>query len=348
MEGHLVLDDHGHHSSTAQRVMICLPRSPGPYASVVLEDQFPTIPVSAWEVDSEEAAGLGEKIWLLQPDSKPKRTWLFKPAPVVNGFVVGEDWAEKAAAHLAKLLYVPCADVELAEYQGRRGTISASLRPKSQDLPNHHTHDLHHGQEFMQARGVVGYIPGYAAGRPGHSLENIRDVLAGGFPPPGCDLPFEATAFDVFAGYMVLDAWIANRDRHDENWAVLLPRTGDEPLRLCGAYDQANSLGYNVPDDKRQRLLTRQGVEAWCERGTAHRFEHVPGEPIPTLVQLAAKALRLASRDAREYWPQQLSQLKAEDWVRVISQLPRMSDPARSFALSVLEVNRRRVLDACM
>jgi dipeptidyl aminopeptidase/acylaminoacyl peptidase len=109
-----------------------------------------------------------------------------------------------------------------------------------------------------------------------------------------------------------------------------------------------NSLGYNVPDDKRRRLLTEQRVEAWCEKGTAHRFEYVPGEPIPTLVEIAAKALRLASGDAREYWPQQLSQLKAEDWERVVAQLPRMSDPARSFALYVLEVNWRRVLDACM
>jgi len=305
----------------------------------VPEQLFRTLEVSTWEVDSEEASGLGEKIWLLEPGTNPKQTWLFKPAPVVNGHVLGEDWAEKAVAHLGELIAVPCARVELAEYQGRRGTISANLRPE--------THDLHHGQEFMQARKVPGFVPGYEVGRPGHSVENIRDVLDGGLPPPDCKLPFEATAFDVFAGYLVLDAWVANRDRHDENWAVLLSRTGEKPLQLCGAYDQANSLGYNVPDDKCRRLLAEDRVPAWCEKGTAHRFEHVPGEPVPTLVDTAAKALRLASQDAREYWPQQLSEFQAKHWERVVNCIPEMSDPSRRFALRVLEVNRRRVLDAC-
>jgi hypothetical protein len=37
----------------------------------------------------------------------------------------------------------------------------------------------------------------------------------GALPPPACDLPFRATAFDVFAGYVLFDAWIANQDRHE-------------------------------------------------------------------------------------------------------------------------------------
>jgi hypothetical protein len=38
---------------------------------------------------------------------------------------------------------------------------------------------------------------------------------------PWCDALPEGvtTAVDVFAGYVMLDAWIANQDRHHENWA---------------------------------------------------------------------------------------------------------------------------------
>jgi hypothetical protein len=33
------------------------------------------------------------------------------------------------------------------------------------------------------------------------------------------------SAYDVFCGYLVLDALVANSDRHDHNWAVFLPPT---------------------------------------------------------------------------------------------------------------------------
>lgn len=298
--------------------------------------------VSSWEVWADEPSGLDEKIWLLEPvpASERRKPWLFKPVPVEGGLTRGEDWAEKAVAHLGEILGVPCARVEMAEYDDRLGAISENLRPDS--------HDLHSGQVYMQARGVPGYVPGYVTGRPGHSVENIRDVLDGALPPPGCTLPFEGTAFDVFTGYLVLDAWVANTDRHDENWSVLVPRTSDGRIRLCGAYDQANSLGYNVTDQQRERLLVEDRVEAWCRKGRAHRFEHIPGEAIPTLVDTAVRALELASPAARHYWPERLRQTGSEDWRRVIDRVPRMSDLGRTFALSVLEVNRRRVLDACM
>ena len=68
-------------------------------------------------------------------------------------------------------------------------------------------------------------------------------------PPPGCDLPFNATAFDVFAGFVLLDAWIANQDRHDNNWSVLIPGTWPRPATLLsGSYDHASSLGFADPD----------------------------------------------------------------------------------------------------
>lgn len=297
---------------------------------------YESVDVSAWEVYQDETSGVDEKVWLREPASR--NLWLFKSTMPDPGGARGEDWAEKAVAQLASGLGVPCAHVEMAERNGRFGVISADLRPNS--------HEMQPGSVFMQVRGVPGYMPGNIPGRPGHSLENIRDVLAGGLPPPGLELPFNASAFDVFAGYTMLDAWVANRDRHDENWSVLLPITDAGPLRLCGTYDQANSLGYNVPEETRQRLLSEDRVSSWCAKGTAWRFEYVVGKPIPTLVATALRALELASPSARDHWMSRLEQADQGDLQRALAQTPRMSDLARTFALTVLNVNRRRILDA--
>src|SRR5205807_2491750 len=112
-------------------------------------------------------------------------------------------------------------------------------------------------------------------------------------------------------------------------------------------YDHASSLGFNLADQASSRLVDQQRVTAWCEKGTAWRFEHDHGRPIPTLVEVATKALRLASPEARRCWPERLRQVDPDQVVHVLARVPRMSDPARTFAGKVLEVNRRRVLDAC-
>jgi hypothetical protein len=293
---------------------------------------FSILDASDWDIVADETSGAEEKYWLQEPAGT---RWLFKPVTVKQGHVHGEDWAEKVVAELGCLLGIPCARVELAEFHGRSGCISADLRPG--------TFELQPGQVLLEVCAVPGYVHATGKNHPGHTLENIWTVLNGALPPPGCAVPFNATAFDVFAGYVLLDAWVANRDRHDNNWAVLRPLlASDEPLRLCGSYDHANSLGFNLRDEERVKRLADGSVASWCVKGTAWRFDY--GRHT-TLVQLAARALELASRDAQRYWREQLSRVSHEKVQDVIARVPRMSDPARTFAQSVLSVNRRRVLD---
>ena len=302
------------------------------------EEQFPVLDVSNWEIIADETAGAEEKYWLQEPGTST--LWLFKSVTVKQGHVHGEDWAEKATAQLAALLGIPCANIELAEFHGALGCISADLRPP--------LHELQHGQVLLEECAAPGYVHGTGKEHPGHSVENIQAALRGMSPPPRCDLGFHATAYDVFAGYLLLDAWVANRDRHDNNWAVLRPvMASSDPPRLCGSYDHASSLGFNVTDQTSSRLIEQQRVMTWCEKGTAWRFERDPGRPVPTLVEMAARALRLASPEARLYWPDRLRQVTLDEAVQVLTRVPRMSDPARTFAGKILEVNRRRVLNAC-
>jgi hypothetical protein len=83
-------------------------------------------------------------------------------------------------------------------------------------------------------------------------------------------------------------------------------------------------------------------VESWCAKGTAWRFDYERGT---TLVELAVWALELASLDAQRHWREQISSVSGEEVQSIIARVPKMSDPARTFAESVLSVNRRRVLD---
>jgi hypothetical protein len=299
----------------------------------VADEPFQIVDVSGWDIVADETSGVEEKYWLQEPATDVR--WLFKAVTIKDGQIYGEDWAEKAVAELAGLVGVPCARVELAERHGRSGCISANLRPVS--------YELQHGQVLLEECRAPGYVHGTGRNHPGHTLENIRASLTRALPPPGCKLPFDATACDVFAGYILLDAWVANQDRHDNNWAVLRPvLRSDEPLRLCGSYDHASSLGFNLTDEARVKRITERSVEAWCRRGTAWRFDYDRGT---TLVQLAAMALQLASREAQRYWSEQLRNVSDNDVRNILARVPRMSDPARTFAESVLSINRRRVLD---
>lgn len=162
---------------------------------------------------------------------------------------------------------------------------------------------------------LTALIPGYVGGarlpgRPGHSLANICEVLANCGPPPGHD---ELSAIGAFAGYLVMDAWVANQDHSAR-------------LRLLG---------------------TPQGVRLWSERGRALQFEHDPAAKsrTSTLSDVAHRALRLAGGDVERLWLDRLSSLSTGDITDVVSRVAGLSDVAATFILMLLETNRRRLLD---
>jgi hypothetical protein len=299
--------------------------------------QFEQVDVSSWRVRDEEAAGDDEKVWLTAPDD---RDWLFKPVTEHErlGFIQGEDWSEKLSSEMAGLLGVPCAEVELAVRRGRQGSISLDLKPAGWELQP---------GSVLLADTSQDYIPGDQA-RRGHSLVNIEHALEGFDPPPGAAVPGDFEAFDVFAGFLVLDAWIANRDRHDENWAVLLPPPDDsQPRRLAGSYDHATSLGFNLRDAERDRRLQGGTVEAWAKRGDAYRFEWPRGrkQDVPTLVDLAATAISMRQPAVRSYWAGQLAAVEHEAIASLVARVPGMSQLACRFVVELTRINRERLLN---
>jgi len=90
------------------------------------------IDVSNWEVVDIETSGAEEKYWLAKPGTEER--WLFKSVTIKGEITHGEDWAEKSVAHLAALLDIPCAVIEMATRCGAPGCIGAELRPRPYQL----------------------------------------------------------------------------------------------------------------------------------------------------------------------------------------------------------------------
>ncbi|MUL76463.1 hypothetical protein FZI94_10420 [Mycobacterium sp. CBMA226] len=250
-----------------------------------------------------------------------------------------EDIAEKLGCELARLLGVPAARVELAARDLAPGALVEDAR-----LPGW---ELQLGQVLMP-EVVSDYEPDNSE-QVGYNVQNIHRALQRfTVPPEATTLPAGFTAFDTFAGYLIFDALIAHGDRHDRNWAVMVPPPGG-PGRdsLCPSFDHAASLGFTLTDTKRAELLSGEngGIAGWALKGRARRFEHRVGTPWRTLVDLASDAVALCSPETRDHWRDRLMSVECGSVDDVVASAPDLSDIARRFTVELVMVNRGRLLD---
>jgi len=282
------------------------------------------------------------KVWLEDP-LDPDVLWLFKAVrckelPDGSTRCFEEDWAEWLAAELAGHLGIPAARVRLARWTDRDGVISRSLLVDHEGRPI--ADRLEHGNELLQAADPT-YDKDQHGPAVGYNLDAVWTALHGIGVPEGCESISSAT--ELFSGILVLDALVANTDRHHENWGAL----AKGPKRwLAPSFDQGTCLGFQEPDDQRRRYLESSmglGVDHWIRRGRGRQFE---GKPL--LVDLAVDALRRVSPSAAGYWIERVDALELTWWRDTLDQVPasRMSQDARSFAFEVVRLNRERLLDA--
>lgn len=252
--------------------------------------------------------------------------WLFKPIKTAS-YRRYDDWSEKLAAELASLLALPAAQIELARGLTDSGIISLNVTPDGWSMESGDT--------------MLSEFDGYEScanedrprNRIGHNLNNIAQVLAEATGPP--DTQYEEwTAFEVFAGYLVFDAWIANTDRHAINWGVLSCEA-DGRLALAASFDHGSALASGAQDER----LKSRSPWAYATSGSAARFE---GGAKVTLVDLALDAVAQAGGRARE-WRDRLASVSMTDVATIMGGIEEMSEVRRTFLCTLLEINQGRL-----
>ena len=314
-------------------------------------DSYEVVDLAGWTRGESEPGGDEEKRWFTAPEtSRHAGHWLFKPRRIKtlelsqerqrlgdmpDVLVRGEDWAEKISYEIAKLMSVPAAETKLATVVRLRtperlyGSMSRDMRPRAWAWTPGAALLAERDDEFD------------AKSCRGHAISAVRDALGGLRGPVGTDYA-DWPAFDVFAGYLVLDAWIANTDRHAHNWGVLQdPRTGD--VCLGPSFDHGSALASGDEDRVRAQRTQQETVVQWCEHGRTKRFNG--GEAI-NLVDLAAVALSVCGEAARQHWMAQIIDVDLGLCFDVVAATPNLSDPTRSFVRTALATNRKRLRDA--
>ena len=193
---------------------------------------------------------------------------------------------------------------------------------------------LIHGNELLADVGVSGTSP---KDRTGYTLDAVRSALDG-ISPPITGLKF--TAWEWFVGYLVLDALVANTDRHQENWAVIEGQ--DRGRRLAPTFDHGSSLGFQLDDRDRTHRLettdTTRAVPAYARRARS-RFEATP-HPI----NLAHVAFGMVSREVRDHWLARCDEIGPLQTILDLVPNHRVTQIAKDFAAALFDANRIQIL----
>jgi len=159
----------------------------------------------------------------------------------------------------------------------------------------------------------------------------------------------------LFVGYLMLDALVGNTDRHHENWGVVQKwewvkgasssMTISLHTSLAPTYDHASSLGREMLDERRQRILADP---AWMKRyingGTGGIFRDAQANkglsPL-ALIELVAKTYTAFFKP----WQKRIVELPPNFAQPIIAPIPDacMSAASKEFALAFLNESRKLI-----
>lgn len=294
------------------------------YRIVQLPDDAPDLP---------EQLGTKAKFWYTQKDIP----YLFKQGRPTTG----ENWSEKVACELCELLALPHADYNFAVWREQRGVVSPSMVPENGRLIL--------GNELL-GRVYTNYPSDARRGVNQHTVKRAAALMESrvvGLPLAWQPLVQTNDAFDVFVGYLMLDAWIGNSDRHHENWGLILTSGGT--IHLAPTFDHASSLGcHETEANRKERLTTRdsgRSVEHYVAKARSALYLNPSCQkPLGTL-EAFTHAAQL-HKQAAQTWLDQLQNVTLPDCAQIFAQIPpdEISEISAEFALKILHLNRNRLL----
>ena len=304
---------------------------------------FPTIRVTRESAEAQEWMGTKRKFWFPREDGR----WLFKAEE--RG--TGEDWAEKIVCELAQRLGLPRVRYELAEeYDGAMYLQPGVICPHCAPAPS----DLVLGNQLLLDSDL--YYPGSGGKRykvKEYTVAAVVECLRGLRMPPAAwtgSLPSGITTpLDVFTGYVLLDAWVANQDRHHENWGAIRVR-GEEGTFLAPTFDHGASLARNLSDEERKdRLESRdegRRIPNFASRARS-AFYGSPQDERPLGTVEAFQAFHEAAPEAGKIWLDRLEGVTSGETEAIVWEVPpaRMTTITRRFTVELLAENRRRLIE---
>jgi hypothetical protein len=294
-----------------------------------MSEHFPIIELPLDASQDTEELGTKEKYWF------ENKSYLFKKARPNTG----EDWAEKIACELCELLGIPHADYELAIFNGENGTISPNFLPENGSLIL--------GNEILAP--MIPDYPKYSKNPSQHTIDNVFNAISsdllnlpiGWQPPEGI-----IQAIETFVGYLLLDTWIGNTDRHHENWAFI---SLEKKIYLAPTYDHGSCLGRNELDSRRKnRLITNDSgfsVSAYVEKCYSALYAKDSDKKTLKNFDVFCEA-KWRYPDAARVWLNNLAKVSSNDTLELFERIPshRISETAIEFAQKILELNQKRLL----
>ena len=275
-----------------------------------------------------EQLGSKPKFWFRLPNDK--QPWLFK----YTRDNTGEDWSEKIASELARFLKIPAAQVELATFMGKRGCASRSF------VETKKGYELIHGSEVLAGR-ITDYEKSKQWGQSDHCIKNIITAVEMVFPQRK-----RSEQLRMLAGYIVLDALICNTDRHHDNWGLLRWISRGKTMHsIAPSFDHASSLGRELRDEKRKRiLLESNGIERYVLRARGGIYWNATDTDRDNPLLLARKA----AKSFPKYFSHCLLNLKhmrEEEMIGIVERIPVnwMDDTAKEFCCCMLTTTKKRL-----
>ena len=279
-----------------------------------------------------EQLGTKEKFWFYDTDDVKKLFKIGRPN-------TGENWSEKVAFELAKLLNIPCAKYEFAKWNDKLGTISTSFTDGY----------LIHANELLAY-----YDERYQKSSTYHAtdyiLENVLELIEVklntlDLPTDNIDSNEIKTPIELFIGYLVFDFWIANLDRHHENWGIIL---GKNVFKFAPTYDHAAGLGSKVSKEEAEKRLNSKDknyrVKKFVTKAKSP-FYSSNGKQLKTIEVI--EILAQTNIETTCYWIDKITSLSQEQFKNILDRVPDifMDEILKSFVLEMLNENKNRLLD---
>lgn len=300
---------------------------------MAMTKEYPVYAIDPHNWEQMEALGTKEKFWI---------THQGKLSLIKFGRAnTGENWAEKIACELCSLLKIPHAHYELITYRNKQGTISPSILEEGDVLI--------HGHELLnKSQGNNGETKTYLQKEHTFSRMMAAILVFIDYDLKLNKIKDHKEGWHMMAGYLMLDAWIGNTDRHSMNWGII--KNKNNTYRLAPTFDHASCLGRELSDIKRSGILNpkdnRQTLSAYADKARS-ALTNIQSDvkAMPTL-DAFIKISRFVPASA-QYWQRQLEQITELQINSILQSIPDnfISNEARKFALNLLMYNSKRILN---